>query len=103
MENEYGNKLVEISKEKGLFTWSKQSEVDTIAIEKVDGCYFYDYDGKKYFDLGSQLVNVNIGFGNEKVINAICDQARKMAYVGPSFVTDVRAKLTEKIISEFSR
>jgi taurine--2-oxoglutarate transaminase len=63
-----------------------------------EGIYFYDEEGKKYFDMSSQLVNLNIGYGNQKVIDAIKDQADKLAYVGPGFALDVRSKLAEMVV-----
>lgn len=45
--------------------------VDAIPIERAEGIYFYDFNGKKYFDMSSQLSCVNIGYGNKDVIEAI--------------------------------
>ncbi len=85
-----------------LFTWSTQKNLKTIEAKDARGCYYWDYDGKKYFDLCSQLICVNIGHGNRKVINAIKRQAETLAYVKPKFTTDVRGAAAEKIIKDFA-
>jgi taurine--2-oxoglutarate transaminase len=85
-----------------LFTWSPQKNLKTIEVKKAEGCYYWDYDGKKYFDLCSQLICVNIGHGNKKVIEAIKRQAETLTYIKPKFTTDVRGAVAEKIINCFA-
>jgi taurine--2-oxoglutarate transaminase len=80
-----------------LFSWSKQTGLNPIEIERAEGVYTYDASGKKYIDFSSQLVNVNIGHGNKKVINAITKQLSKVQFVSPASITEVRAKLGKKI------
>ena len=46
-----------------LQSWSKQKGLNPIAVEKGEGIYFWDYDGSRYTDMSSQLVNLNVGFG----------------------------------------
>ncbi|MBV4420201.1 aminotransferase class III-fold pyridoxal phosphate-dependent enzyme [Clostridium tyrobutyricum] len=83
-----------------LHSWSAQKKIDPIVITKAEGIYFWDSTGKKYFDMSSQLVNLNIGHGNKKVIEAIKKQADKMPFMGPGYAVDVRAKLAEKVIEK---
>lgn len=92
--------IVEMSKKYNFFTWSPQKNLNPMAIKSGEGCYYYDYDGNKYFDGGSQLVNLNIGFQNEKVVKAIQNQAAKLCYAAPKNTTDVRAALGKKIIED---
>lgn len=81
-----------------LFSWSAQVKLNPIAVERAEGIYFWDYNGKRYADMSSQLVHVNIGYGNKKVIEAIKKQAEKLAYMGPSFAVDVKAEAARKIL-----
>ncbi|WP_147564719.1 aminotransferase class III-fold pyridoxal phosphate-dependent enzyme [Clostridium tyrobutyricum] len=83
-----------------LHSWSAQKKIDPLVITKAEGIYFWDSTGKKYFDMSSQLVNLNIGHGNKKVIEAIKKQADKMPFMGPGYAVDVRAKLAEKVIEK---
>jgi len=81
-----------------LFSWSAQGKLNPIVVDRAEGIYFWDIEGKRYADMSSQLVNVNIGHGNKKVIEAIKKQADKLAYIGPSFAVDVKAEAARKIL-----
>ena len=85
-----------------MFTWSPQKHIKTIAVQTADGCYYWDYQGKKYFDLCSQLTCVNIGHGNQKVHAAIQRQMENVSFVKPKFTTDVRGAAAEMIIRNFA-
>lgn len=80
-----------------LFSWSKQKGIDPIAVERAEGVYLYDYDGKRYIDFSSGLMNVNIGHGNQRVTDAVVKQMQQVAYVTPSCVTKVRGELGKKL------
>jgi taurine--2-oxoglutarate transaminase len=82
-----------ISRKHTIYSWSAQAKINPIAMTKAKGCYFWDAEGKKYFDLNSQLMCVNIGHGHPKVIQAIKDQADELAFAGPAFSTRVRAEI----------
>ncbi|HNP49375.1 MAG TPA: aminotransferase class III-fold pyridoxal phosphate-dependent enzyme [Bacteroidia bacterium] len=80
-----------------LFSWSKQKGIAPLAIRRAEGVYLYDYDGKKYIDFSSGLMNVNIGHGNQRVTQAVVDQMQQVSYVTPSCVTEVRGDLGKKL------
>jgi len=80
-----------------LFSWSKQKGHSPIAVEYAEGIYLYDYEGRKYIDFSSGLMNVNIGHGNQRVTEAIVKQMQQVAYVTPSCVTKVRGELGKKL------
>jgi taurine---2-oxoglutarate transaminase len=80
-----------------LFSWSKQKGHSPIAVDYAEGVYLYDYDGKKYIDFSSGLMNVNIGHGNQRVTDAVVRQMQRVAYVTPSCVTKVRGDLGKKL------
>ena len=93
--------VLEMSKNYNFYTWSPQkTALEHIAVKSGEGCYFYDYEGNKYLDAASQLVNLNIGSQNQKVVDAIKAQADQLCYIGPSYSTDIRAMLGKKIITE---
>jgi taurine--2-oxoglutarate transaminase len=85
--------IVELTKQHSFFSWSAQGAVNPIPMAKARGVYFWDANGKRYFDLNSQLMCVNIGHGDERVIDAIKAQAEKLVYAGPSMATEVRAEI----------
>jgi len=82
-----------------LFSWSKQKGISPIAVKYGEGVYLYDYDGKRYLDFSSGLMNVNIGHGNQRVTEAVMKQMQEVSYVTPSCVTKVRGELGKKIAS----
>jgi taurine--2-oxoglutarate transaminase len=82
-----------------LFSWSKQKGLSPIAIKNGKGVYLYDYDGKKYIDFSSGLMNVNIGHGHQRVTDAVVRQMQEISYVTPSCVTKVRGELGKKLAS----
>lgn len=93
-----GEKIKSTLKNYNLQSWSKQRNIDPIPVEKADGIYFWDYDGNRYTDMSAQLVNMNLGFGNKKIGDAIKEQVDKFCFVGPSYGAESRAKLAKKII-----
>ncbi len=86
-------KIVEMNRDYVFFSWSVQSQVNPIPAVRSAGVYFWDADGKRYLDFSSQLMNVNIGHGNEKVIAAVQAQVEEMAYVYPGIATEPKGRL----------
>ncbi|WP_297430491.1 aminotransferase class III-fold pyridoxal phosphate-dependent enzyme [Clostridium sp.] len=93
-----GEEIKSTLKEYNLQSWSKQRNINPIPVEKADGIYFWDYDGNRYSDMSSQLVNMNLGFGNKAIGDAIKEQVDRYCFVGPSFGAESRAKLAKKIV-----
>lgn len=82
-----------------LQSWSKQKNTNPMPIEKAEGIYFYDYDGNRYTDMSSQLVNLNLGFGNKAIEHAINEQASKYCYLSPALGCEARSELAELIVT----
>jgi taurine--2-oxoglutarate transaminase len=80
-----------------LFSWSKQKGLNPLSIERAEGIYIYDYDGKRYMDFSSGLMNVNIGHGNQRVTDAVVRQMKQVSYVTPTCITKVRGELGKKL------
>lgn len=72
-------KIVENHKKYVLQSWSKQGNLNPIPVAKADGIYFYDFDGNRYTDMSSQLVNLNLGYGNKAIDYAIIGVKADMA------------------------
>ena len=92
-----GAEIVELCRRHTLFEWSAQSAVDPIPVARSKGIYFWTPEEKRFIDFNSQLMCVNIGHGDERVISAIKEQAETLAYVNPFMATDVRARLAKKL------
>lgn len=85
--------MVELTKKHSFFSWSAQGAVNPVPMDHAKGSYFWDATGKRYFDLNSQLMCVNIGHGDQRVIDAIKKQADELVYAGPSMASKVRAQI----------
>ena len=92
-----GEEIVELSRRHTLFEWSAQSAVDPIPVARAKGIYFWTPEGKRFIDFNSQLMCVNIGHGDERVVRAIQEQASVLPYDNPFMATDVRASLGAKL------
>jgi taurine---2-oxoglutarate transaminase len=91
--SELGRQIVEDAKRFVLYSWSVQDQINPIPVERAEGRYFWDYDGNRYLDFASQLVNVSIGHSHPKVVQAIKDQVEKMATIGPPMASESRSRL----------
>lgn len=79
-------------------TWRVQKGWKPLHVTKAEGVHFWDKAGKRYLDLSAQLVCSNLGHQNPAIIEAICKQARELAFIGPAFACDVRADLSLKLL-----
>jgi taurine--2-oxoglutarate transaminase len=92
-----GDQIVTLSKKHTIYEWSAQSKADPIPVARAKGIYFWTPEGKRYIDFNSQLMCVNIGHGDERVVRAIQEQAAVLAYANPFMATEPRAKLGAKL------
>jgi len=86
-------KIAEICQQHNFWTWSAQAKVDPIPVKKAKGVYFWDIFGKRYLDFNSMVMCVNIGHGDERVIQAIIHQVQDLCFAGPLMATHPRAEL----------
>jgi taurine--2-oxoglutarate transaminase len=91
------NEIIKNNLDYTLFSWAKQGGLNPINASYAEGSYIYDREGKKYLDFSSQLMNVNIGHGNQRITDAVTKQMKEVSYVYPGMATDVRGKLGKKI------
>ena len=92
-----GEEMIALSKRHTLYEWSAQSKVDPLAVAKARGIYFWTPEGKRFIDFNSQLMSVNIGHGDPRVIEAIHQQASTLGYASPFMATEPRARLGAKL------
>ena len=96
--NSIGKEIQQMQKDYVLQSWSKQAGLSPIPIDKAEGIYMYDYDGNRYTDMSSQSVNLNVGFGNQAMKEAIAKQVDKYCFVTPGYASEARAKLAKMIV-----
>jgi taurine--2-oxoglutarate transaminase len=86
--------IVDLSHDTTLYEWTAQRVMKPLVVDRAKGIYFWDVDGKRYMDFNSQLMCVNIGHGDARVINAIKAQMDQVCYVAPTTsTTAARAEL----------
>jgi len=95
------SQILPLSMEHSFWTWSAQGKVSPIPVKQAKGVYFWDVNGKRYLDFNSMVMCVNIGHGDERVINAIIDQVRELPFAGPPMATRPRAALG-KLLSQIA-
>ncbi len=89
--------IVALSKQYTLFEWVAQNVADPIAVATAKGSYFYTADGRRFLDFNSQSMSVNIGHGDQRVIDAIAGQAQRLAFTSPFLAHEPRARLGRKL------
>ena len=96
-DRELGQRIRELDKEYVLHSWSVQNQINPLPVAGAEGCWFWDYDGNRYLDFASQLVNVSIGHQHPKVVAAIKEQADKLTTIGPPMAHEKRSELARLI------
>jgi len=96
-----GQEVAALDRAHVFHSWSAQGALRPLAIAAAEGSYFWDYDGNRYLDFSSQLVNTNIGHQHPKVIAAIKDQAGRLATIAPQHANDARSEAA-RLISELA-
>jgi taurine---2-oxoglutarate transaminase len=89
--------VVDLCRRHTLFEWSAQGTVDPVPMARSEGVYFWTPDGKRYLDFNSQLMCVNAGHSDPRIVRAIQQQAATLAYANPFMATEVRAKLGARL------
>src|SRR5215468_9682666 len=79
--------VLDLSRETTLYEWTAQNAITPLVVDHAKGIYFWDADGKRYMDFNSQLMCVNIGHGDQRVIDAVKAQMEQVCYVAPTTST----------------
>ncbi|MBU8785890.1 MULTISPECIES: aspartate aminotransferase family protein [Bacillus] len=73
-------------------------KVDDVVMVRGEGIHLYDQEDNEYIDCASATFNLNLGYSNKEVIDAVKDQADKLIHVTSSFQTDAVNQLAEKLV-----
>jgi len=90
-------RIQELDKGHVLHSWAVQSQISPLPVAGAEGRYFWDYEGNRYLDFASQLVNVNLGHQHPKVVAAIVEQAQKLTTIGPPMAHETRSELARML------
>src|SRR5829696_7503620 len=90
--------IVELDRRHVLHSWSVNENYQGLEITRAEGCYFWDASGKRYFDLSAQLLCMNAGHGQKKILDGIRAQLDSHCYITPSHVSAPRARLASMLV-----
>jgi taurine---2-oxoglutarate transaminase len=88
-----GQRIAAEDRDYVIHSWSVQSTFAPLPVAGAEGRYFWDYDGHRYLDFASQLVNVSIGHQHPRLVAAIKEQADRLCTIGPPMANDKRSEL----------
>src|SRR6202140_3405552 len=92
-----GARTLELDRAHVFHSWSAQALIRPMAIAGAQGSYVWDYDGHRYLDFSSQLVNTNIGHQHPRVVAAIKEQAGRLCTVAPQHANDKRGEAAQLV------
>jgi taurine--2-oxoglutarate transaminase len=92
-----GEKVVADDRQHLIHSWSVQSALNPIPVERAEGRYFWDYEGKRYLDFAAQLVNLALGHQHPRLVAAIKEQADRLCTIAPSLANDKRSELARLV------
>lgn len=72
-----------------------------VVLERGEGVYVWDTDGKKYFDFLSAYSAVNQGHCHPKIVNALIEQAQKLTLTSRAFYSNNLGKYEEFVTKYF--
>ena len=72
-----------------------------VVLDKGEGVYVWDVEGKKYFDFLSAYSAVNQGHSHPKIVEALVNQAKKLALTSRAFHNSSLGEYEKMITSLF--
>ena len=96
MHQTLSEKAIEIENEFGAHNYHPLP----VVLNKGEGVYVWDLEGKKYYDFLSAYSAVNQGHCHPKIIQALLDQSSKLTLTSRAFHNDVLGQY-EKFITSF--
>lgn len=80
-------------------SWSAQAKLAPVPIARAQGMHLWDYEGKRYLDFSSQLVNTNAGHAHPRIVEAMKRQIDELVTLAPASANAVRGAAAERILS----
>ncbi|MCU1583801.1 MAG: aspartate aminotransferase family protein [Microbacteriaceae bacterium] len=98
-----GELAFELDRSHVFHSWSAQGALKPFVIAGGLGSTVWDFDGKRYLDFSSQLINMNIGHQHPRVIEAITAQANTLTMVAPAHANLTRGQAAKRILAKAGR
>jgi len=76
-----------------------------LVLHRGEGCYVYDAEGNKYLDFVAGIAVNTLGYGHDKLVSAVAEQASKLLHTSNLYWTQPQITLAEKLIkhSDFDK
>jgi len=95
-----GSRAYDLDRAHVFHSWSAQGSLAPFVVAGGSGSEVWDYDGTRYLDFSSQLVNMNIGHTHPKVVAAIQKQAAELPMVAPAHANLARGEAASRILAK---
>ena len=92
-----GQRVHDLDRAHVFHSWSAQAALNPMVFAGGEGSYVWDFDGTRYLDFSSQLVNTNIGHQHPKVVAAIQAQAATLSTIAPQHANEARGEAAKRI------
>ena len=93
-----GARTFDLDRAHVFHSWSAQGSLNPFVVAGAHGSEVWDFDGTRYLDFSSQLVNTNIGHTHPKVVAAIQEQAALLPTVAPAHANLARGEAAARIL-----
>lgn len=80
---------------------SSYSRFDLV-LERGEGSYVWDVDGKRYLDLAGGIAVCSLGHAHPEITKALTEQSRKLIHVSNLYYTKPQGQLAERIVSQIA-
>jgi taurine--2-oxoglutarate transaminase len=97
-DTEAGQRAYDLDRAHVFHSWSAQGSLTPFVMAGGSGSTIWDFEGNRYLDFSSQLVNTNIGHQHPAVIDAIKAQADVLATVAPAHANLARGEAAARIL-----
>ena len=94
-----GRRTYDLDRAHVFHSWSAQGSLTPFVVAGGLGSEVWNYDGTRYLDFSSQLVNMNIGHAHPKVVAAIQKQAAELPMVAPAHANLARGEAASRILA----
>jgi acetylornithine aminotransferase/acetylornithine/N-succinyldiaminopimelate aminotransferase len=69
-----------------------------LVLERGEGSYVWDVDGKRYLDLAGGIAVCSLGHAHPEITKALTEQAKKLIHVSNLYYTEPQGQLAKRII-----
>lgn len=88
------NNIIEKAEKNIIHTYNRYQ----VALERGEGVYLYDAEGRKYLDFGSGIGVFALGYGNKEYNDALKAQVDRLVHTSNYFYNEPAAEAAEKLV-----